>query len=178
MGITVAGTAQDSHLIPFSCTGETPVHHHFGCKVTHYFIYMQFFLEKIAYSPKSGATSIAVPLPIHLSYGQKNTCDSRDKSPRIQKTATRFSRMMQRINNLNLLILTYWMLYFSVWKSLKSNPCNWRISLSLPILLLLSFRHLRISKMGSFPLFTNSTLGSASWVITTQSAVTAGLGYL
>lgn len=46
MGITVAGTAQDSHLIPFSCTDETPVHHHFGCKDTHYFIYMQFFHEK------------------------------------------------------------------------------------------------------------------------------------
>jgi len=52
MGMTVAGTAQDSHLIPFSCTGETPIHHHFGCKDTHYFIYMQFFLEKIAYSSR------------------------------------------------------------------------------------------------------------------------------
>ena len=46
MGMTVAGTAQDLHLIPFSCTDETPVHHHFGCKDTHYFIYMQFFHEK------------------------------------------------------------------------------------------------------------------------------------
>ena len=49
MRMTVAGTAQDSHLIPFSCADETPVHHHFGCKGTQYFIYMQFFLEKIAY---------------------------------------------------------------------------------------------------------------------------------
>ena len=47
MGITVAGTAQDSHLIPFSCTDETPMHHHFGCKGTHNFIYMQFFPDKI-----------------------------------------------------------------------------------------------------------------------------------
>ncbi len=47
MGMTVAGTAQDSHLIPFSCTDETPMHHHFGCKGTHYFIYMQFFPEKM-----------------------------------------------------------------------------------------------------------------------------------
>ena len=45
--MTVAGTAQDSHLIPFSCTGETPIHHHFGCKDTHYFINMQYFLRKI-----------------------------------------------------------------------------------------------------------------------------------
>ena len=43
MGMTVAGTAQDSHLIPFSCTDETPMHHHFGCKDTHYFIYIQLF---------------------------------------------------------------------------------------------------------------------------------------
>jgi hypothetical protein len=47
MGMTVAGTAQDFHLIPFSCTDETPVHHHFGCKDTHYFISMQFFQEKL-----------------------------------------------------------------------------------------------------------------------------------
>ena len=47
MGITVAGTAQDLHLIPFSCTDETPAHHHFGCKDTHYFINMQYFLRKI-----------------------------------------------------------------------------------------------------------------------------------
>jgi hypothetical protein len=47
MGMTVAGTAQDSHLIPFSCTGETPILHHFGCKDTHYFINMQYFLRKI-----------------------------------------------------------------------------------------------------------------------------------
>lgn len=46
MRITVAGTAQDSHLIPFSCTDETPVHHQFGCKDTHYFINMQLFLKK------------------------------------------------------------------------------------------------------------------------------------
>jgi hypothetical protein len=46
IGITVAGTAQVFHLIPFYCADETPVHHHFGCKDTHYFIYMQFFHEK------------------------------------------------------------------------------------------------------------------------------------
>jgi hypothetical protein len=32
MEMTVAGTAQDSHLIPFSCLGETPQHHQIVCK--------------------------------------------------------------------------------------------------------------------------------------------------
>jgi hypothetical protein len=36
-GMTVAGTAQDSHLIPSSYTDETPAYHHFDCKGTHYF---------------------------------------------------------------------------------------------------------------------------------------------
>ena len=34
IGITVAGTAQVFHLIPFYCADETPAHHHFGCKGT------------------------------------------------------------------------------------------------------------------------------------------------
>ena len=46
MRMTVAGTAQDFHLIPFSCTDETPMQHQFGCKVTHYFINIQSFLKK------------------------------------------------------------------------------------------------------------------------------------
>ena len=43
MRMTVAGTAQDLHLIPFSCKDETPMHHQFGCKGTQYFKNMQLF---------------------------------------------------------------------------------------------------------------------------------------
>ena len=33
MEMTVAGTAQDLHLIPFYALVETPAHHHIACKV-------------------------------------------------------------------------------------------------------------------------------------------------
>ena len=49
-GMTVAGTAQDSHLIPSSYTDETPAYHHFDCKGTHYFQKMQTFLVYFKYS--------------------------------------------------------------------------------------------------------------------------------
>ena len=47
MEMTVAGTAQDSHLIPFSCTDEPPAHHHIGYKGTQLILIAKLFLKNL-----------------------------------------------------------------------------------------------------------------------------------